>query len=136
MTKVINELLEQNEHLLELVVEVQQSASNKSNQMHKLLEKTACKTNDVGLALSSYELELKKISEQCIPSFLDCANVIEKVSDYVETIENENLQLKKQNESFFYSIKNQSAELMQFKSITYDLMFSKSTGKFVTNFET
>lgn len=125
MSKVINELLDQNECLLELVAEVQASVGNKSMQMHELLQRTADKTYNVGLALSSFELEMKKLVEQNIPSFVECADLVVKVKDYVEVLEEENVQLKQQNESFFHDIQSQSIELMYFKQLTYDVMFEK-----------
>lgn len=123
MEKVINDLMDQNELLLQTLFEVQQSAKNRSMQMYSLLKQTANITCDVGLALSSYELEMKKFSQQNIPLYIeDCVDCVEHIKTHVEYLEHKNNILQRENESFFQNIQYQNAELMQYKAMVYCLI--------------
>ena len=124
MDHVINNVMEQNELLLEMLLEVQQTAADRTTQLHSLLQKSASKSYEVAKALSSYELEAKKFANQSIPSFVQCADWMEQINSHIDSLQHENSQLKLQNKRFFESVQLQNTELMQYKCMVYRLIAS------------
>lgn len=120
--------MEQNEHLLETFLEVQQTTKNRSMQLHSLLTKTANASDQIGSALSSIELKMKQWAtslEFKSPSTLECLDLIGEITRHVDILEKENEELQSQNRSFFDNLISQSTELMQYKHMVYSLMSHK-----------
>lgn len=117
MSKVINDLMEQNELLLEILLEVHQNTRDRSEQMHQMLTKTASKTSEVGQALTSYELEVKTFAQNRIPAFIDFANYAKQMQFYIINLEHDNQELKKENETFFRDLQMQNVQLINYRKM-------------------
>lgn len=126
MEDVISNLMEQNENLLETLLEVQQTAKDRSVQLHTLLNKIASSSNLIGSTLTSLELDIKHWSNSLeSPSTLDCLDLISEITKHVDILEKENDGLQRQNQAFFDNLITQSSELMQYKQMVYSLMSKK-----------
>lgn len=126
MENVINNLMEQNEFLLQTLMEVQQTAKNRSLQLHSLLTKTASASNQIGSALTSLELQMKHWATSLeSPSTFECLDLIGEITGHVDILERENEELQLQNRAFFDNLITQSTELMQYKHMVYSLMSQK-----------
>lgn len=126
MESVISNLMEQNEYLLETFLEVQQTAKNRSMQLHSLLTKTACQTDQISSTLSSIELQMKHWAASLeSPTTLECLDLIGEITGHVDILERENEELQSQNRAFFDNLITQSTELMQYKHMVYSLLSHK-----------
>lgn len=125
MCKVIDNLMEQHEILLQILLEIQQTTMNRSMQLHCLMQKTAHKSCEVGQALSSFEFQAKQFACESLPYFIECAARFEQINSHVDTLVEENAVLRRENRQFFKDIQSQTAELMQYKNMVYQLMAGK-----------
>lgn len=121
MIKVIHDLLDQNELLLQVLEDGQHLANENFNCLQKKLEKTANKTNKVGAKLTSFEHDIKWLVDQNIPEFVECSNVIEKTNVVVEKLEAENAELKANNDHLFRTLVAQNDLLSQNHRTMYQL---------------
>lgn len=124
MSNIINDLFNQNEQLIELMGEIEQSANCKTRQLHEFMLNTASKSIDYGMALSAYEIEMKKLTEHNLPSIFHYDEMLNKSELLIDYYAKENQELKQENKNFFNDIQLINAELMYYKNVVYNLMFS------------
>ncbi|OTF81784.1 hypothetical protein BLA29_008700, partial [Euroglyphus maynei] len=110
MNRIIDNLFDQNEQLIEMIVETKQNAQIKSMEMHRFMLETATKTIDIGHALSSYELEMKNITQNKLPKIFNLITLIDEQSDHLDRMERENKLLND-------NIESMNNELVQYKNI-------------------
>lgn len=126
MKKIIDDLLNQNEQFIDLLVEMQQSSSCKTGQFYEFMLNTARKSIDYGMALSAYEIEMKKLTEHNLPNIVDYNDLLNQSQLLIDYYAKENEDLKRVNNKFSNDIQLINAELINYKSSVYNLMLSNN----------
>ncbi|KAH7637236.1 hypothetical protein HUG17_7442 [Dermatophagoides farinae] len=112
----------ENEQLIGLIIETKQNAQIKSMEFHRFMLETATKTIDIGQALSSYELEMKNITQRKLPLFFNLIELIDNQSTRLDSLDEENSQLKRENQLLNDDVEKMNMELVQYKNIVCNLV--------------
>ncbi|XP_027201463.2 uncharacterized protein LOC113795444 [Dermatophagoides pteronyssinus] len=129
MNKIINNLFDQNEQLIELIIETKQNAEIKSMEMNRFMLETATKTIDIGHALSSYELEMKHFTQRKLPQYLNLITLLDDQSNCLNDFEKENIHLRMENKLLNDNIESKNIELEQYKNIVANLIDHNTTNE-------
>lgn len=107
------------------LAETGQSVGGTSVVMNGLLQKSAQHTDEVMLALETYEQDLKKLAGRSLPSLVEYDQVVEQLRSEVNTVEAENVQLRTEKEELFQDSLSLNRQLVLYKGFFYHTLYEQ-----------